>query len=342
MKYEKTLAFALLASMAYVAQSEEVELGPSEGGEDGNWLKLENHDPDQTTKVKVDISQSFTETSEIVDTKTTLCFHTDDTHEVQDGADAFGIQWMCMAPTCDSNHDFRVNIFASTAHQDATTGHLWFTSTEDDYSAWTYLGPEDRLNRCTGGEDDASDCEDDDTLDLNMRLRADADDYDRSNLPTWGEETHLKCFTEMDGDWYNTNFLAGINTDGWESFDVTLWEEPEEEQQEDEGDNQDDGSGENQDDGSGDNAEDNSGEDTGDNTEDNSGDNAEDNSGEEGGEEQNPEEEADQAEENAEDAAESAEDAAENAGDAIEEGAEEAVEEGAEEVIDEVNEPGRR
>ena len=327
MKYEKTLAFALLASMAYVAKAEEVELAPSEGGEDGNWLKLENHDPEQNTKVKVDISQSFTETSEIVDTKTTLCFHTDDTFEVQDGADAFGIQWMCMAPTCDSNHDYRVNIFASTAHQDATTGHLWFTSTEDDYSQWTYLGPEDRLNRCTGGDDDASDCEEDDTLDLNMRLRADADDYERSNLPTWGEETHLRCFKEMDGDWYNTNFLAGINTDGWESFDVTLWEQPEEEQQED---NQEDNQGENQDDGSGDNTEDNSGE------------NSEDNSGDNSGDQQNPEEEAEQAEENAEDAAESAEDAAENAGDAIEEGAEEAAEEGAEEVIEEVNEPGRR
>ena len=227
MKYEKTLAFAFLASMAYVAKAEEISLAPNEGGEDMNWLHLENHDPEQDTKMKIDLTQSFTETSEIVDTMTTLCFHTDDTHEVADGADAFGIQWMCMAPTCDSNHDFRVNIFASDAHQDLATGHLWFRSTEDDYSAWTYLGPEDRLNRCTGGEDDDENCEDDDTLDLNMRLRVDADDYERSNLPTWGEETHLKCFYDMDGDWYNTNFLAGISTEGWESFDVTLWPEPE-------------------------------------------------------------------------------------------------------------------
>jgi hypothetical protein len=127
---------ALILSLSAFCHAEEIKLAPEDDSE-GNYLQIDNHEPSQTSRVKLDFYQHFDEAVTDWAMITTACYESDGT-ETEGEHEAFGFQWFCMAPECTHPTHFAGYLFGSTIHQSSD-------------GSWTFKGTANGGEAVPGG-----------------------------------------------------------------------------------------------------------------------------------------------------------------------------------------------
>ncbi|CAI2376528.1 unnamed protein product [Moneuplotes crassus] len=150
-------------------------------------------------RVRMDLDSNLS----LLETATTICFESDSSFSLSDGAKGFGMTFMCAIHECTSNTHLHTLLFGSQYYN----GGYWAGAGID--ASHTNIGVhhlEDGTNPDAGFKMEASLAE-------------------SINLPVLENEvdTHYKCFTNYRGSYVEDNLLVDIHLDGdWESHDIVL------------------------------------------------------------------------------------------------------------------------
>lgn len=150
-------------------------------------------------RVRMDIDSNLS----LLETATTICFESDSSFSLSDGAKGFGMTFMCAIHECTSNTHLHTLLFGSHYYN----GGYWAGAGVD--ASHTNTGVyllEDGTNPDAGFTMEAA---------LAQQI----------NLPVFENEvdTFYKCFTNYKGSYVEDNLLVDIHLDeDWESHDVTF------------------------------------------------------------------------------------------------------------------------
>lgn len=180
--------------------------------ENGEKFKIfENEAPENWREFR--IMMELNHNLHLLDTATTICFQTDETFALEDGAFGFGMSFLCAIHECTSNTHLHALLFGS---------HY------EDSGIWAGAG-KDASHTNRGVVELDSGLHPDtkyvmsDTLSYEIHAPNHIDEVDQ----------HFKCFSRFDGSYFEDNLLVDIKlNENWEMHEVTIpahHHEPEEE-----------------------------------------------------------------------------------------------------------------
>ena len=179
------LLLAFVMSMALVANGAVTIV--EEGTE---WLKASYPTPAPGEDVRIRLQMKLASRLGLLETATTICFRTDETYTLAQGAKGFGMQFLCAINDCTSNTHLHAVLFGSEVK---SVGPAVWAGSGIDLSH-TNRG----VHTLNGGRRP-------DTM-----YGMSSADFASSHLPAKNEEVHFRCFLNYDGSYYAANLLTDI------------------------------------------------------------------------------------------------------------------------------------
>jgi GH24 family phage-related lysozyme (muramidase) len=215
-----------LLCLLFAAQAGEVMFKSNGFGTSDNldWLRYENTGTDSHNKDTFYFRQDFDQAFKLFDLISTICVETGDNYVVNSGAKAFATQWLCLAGDCDRNTHFNMFVFSGDVSFNAQNHPVFGRTRPSDFESGKSHEFEDIYNPCTGSANDSPSCTVGDHLSLAMKFNVNHTLATSSHLPTWGQESHYKCYYKINGHFVG-DYLEyyDVNIDAWESFNVALF-----------------------------------------------------------------------------------------------------------------------
>lgn len=172
--------------------------------EDGSeWLKASYPQPAAGEDVRIRLQMRLASRLGLLETATTVCFRTDETYALAQGAKGFGMQFLCAINDCTSNTHLHSVLFASE-----------IKSTEP--AVWAGAGID--LSHTNRGVHTLNGGRRPDTI-----YGMSATDFASSNLPAKNEEVHFRCFLNYDGSYNASNLLTDIQLEAGVAGEESEW-----------------------------------------------------------------------------------------------------------------------
>ncbi|CAI2376568.1 unnamed protein product [Moneuplotes crassus] len=151
---------------------------------------------------KVRFEMTLNSNLHLLETATAICFDSDDTFSISDGAPGWGMSFLCTVSECSTNAHLHTLLFGSHYQE----GH-WVGGGVDASFTWNGgLEPNDGIFPVA-------------QFYMGISLAASI------NLPDLeaAVDTYYKCFTNFDGSYVEDNLLVDINLDSdWQEHNVTV------------------------------------------------------------------------------------------------------------------------